>query len=138
MGFRGFGVQGTIDQVRLDLQQTDDFGKALSQEIADLTQKCEDQNLTVKTELDHKCDDRDIAYVKAQLPRFALYDDYKSLHDKVVPPVAQFHSVCSQVETKVMQFEEILKNYDENLHLRATKVDLSEIEIRLASYVKGN
>lgn len=33
---------------------------------------------------------RDLKAVTDQMTRFALYDDYKDLYDRVVPPIAAF------------------------------------------------
>jgi hypothetical protein len=41
-------------------------------------------------ELSHKCDDREVKLINEQLPRFALYEDYKGLYSKVVPPIVGF------------------------------------------------
>lgn len=52
-------------------------------------------------ELANKCDDREIKKIQEQLPRFALYDDYKGLYNRVVPPVGNFQIQMESFSTQI-------------------------------------
>ena len=71
------------------------------------------------------------------MSRFALYEDYKQLYNKVVPPC---DLVVKEIEKFKIEFEqnrEIIRQFDENLQMRALKSDIREIEIKLKLYVKS-
>ncbi len=44
---------------------------------------------TLTDEVALKCDIREINKINEQLTRFALYEDYKDLYNRVVPPTVQ-------------------------------------------------
>jgi hypothetical protein len=52
-------------------------------------------------ELANKCDDREIKKIQEQLPRFALYDDYKGLYNRVVPPIGTFQTQMESFSTQI-------------------------------------
>jgi hypothetical protein len=52
-------------------------------------------------ELRQKCDIRELKKLEKQLNRFALYEDYKELYNKVVPPVAEYQNIIESFSKQV-------------------------------------
>lgn len=69
----------------------------------------------MKEQLHSKTDVVDFKAVSDQLSRFALYEDYKSLYAKVVPPISAFEEHIEQMRKQITQFETIIRTFDENL-----------------------
>ena len=74
--------------------------------------------------------------VKCQMQRFALYDDYHALYDKVIPPLKHIETSFQATMNEFEQIREIIRRYDENLQLRALKTELTPIVKEFRSYVK--
>lgn len=51
-----------------------------------------------------KCDIREINKINEQLTRFALYDDYKDLYNRVVPPTVQVEINIRELSDQIAQF----------------------------------
>lgn len=86
--------------------------------------------------LDNRCTKDEFRDVTDQLQRFALYEDYKSLYEKVVPPIFQMEKVATAQSQEFAQFREIIRQIDENLQQRALKTDLNPIHNRFRLFVK--
>ena len=71
------------------------------------------------------------------MSRFALYEDYKTLYNKVVPPCDLVVKQVEKFGVENEQHKEIIRQFDENLQLRAFKTDIREIDIKLRLYVKA-
>lgn len=74
--------------------------------------------------------------VTHQLDRFALYEDYKALYDKVVPPVSAFGKTLEQLSTQCAQTTEVVKQLDSNLCEKAQKSEINEFITELGTLGK--
>ena len=88
------------------------------------------------TELKIKASQQDVKAVRDQLDRFALYDDYKDLYGRVVPPVAKIQEDYVEMSAQIKQFQQIIAQFDQNLQLRALKTEFSDLLIKLRAYTK--
>lgn len=59
----------------------------------------------MKLKLDVAALNYELDEVRRQYQRFALYEDYRGLYDKVVPPIASFEKVIEKFTTKMEQWK---------------------------------
>ena len=63
-----------------------------------------------------KTETRDITQ---HLKRFALYEDYKTLYDKVVPPLKVVQDIADDLKNDWLKTREIVEQFDEVIATKA-------------------
>ena len=58
---------------------------------------------------------KDIVAVQLDMKRHALYDDYRDLYEKVVPPTVIAGDMCNQMSQEIETFKKIIEKFDENM-----------------------
>lgn len=68
-----------------------------------------------------KANNIEVRKVKAELDRFALYDDLKQLHDKVIPVLKEYETVQEDFRNEHLVMKEILLSFDVKFDTKANK-----------------
>ena len=90
----------------------------------------------MKKEVSNAATKDDMRKLTVQLKRFALYDDYKDLYEKTVPPVQNMEQISNVLVKEMEQFKEVIRGFDESLALKASKLDLHGVVQDLRRYTK--
>jgi len=61
------------------------------------------------------------------MKRFALYDDYKGLYNKVVPPIKGVENKIDEFTKEHNQMKEIIRKFDEIITTKAQRTEVFQL-----------
>ena len=76
--------------------------------------------------ISHKVDGEELNKVWSHFQRFAEYKDLKHLHGIVIPEIANFENKIMLQNKKLDQYDAIIRNYDEVIQTKASKMSIDE------------
>jgi predicted metalloendopeptidase len=76
----------------------------------------------IRSQLITKAEVTKVKDIKKSLKTYALYEDFKSLYNKIVPPVHKLELEIIDIYKNFEQVRQIVSRQDESLALKANKV----------------
>ena len=70
------------------------------------------------------------------MKKFAQHKDFKTLYEKVVPPLHDMQSSFGQLKTEWLQHKEMIEQFDKTICQKAQRMDLLEVDNKFRQYQK--
>ena len=105
-------------------EQVEAQSKEINITLKDFSTKVND----FKDQLDEKIDTTFLDPLWDNFARFALYEDFKDLYNKVMPEIKKFESRIIIIDKELNKNNEIIQEFDKSISQKANKVSTRDFE----------